>query len=94
MEREPERQEYEKEKSVVKEPPDDERDGKVIQASNRSGPKPLDAPTDAATGSAPLDDVEEQTPDLKKKLDKKPPAADDPIGGKEAPGDLQNLNSV
>ena len=46
---------------------------------------------DSAGGPLPNDDIEEPTLDPKK-IAQKP--VHDPIGGKDVPGELQNLNSV
>jgi hypothetical protein len=46
---------------------------------------------DSSGGPMPNNDIKEPTPDPKK-IAQKP--AEDPIGGEDAPNDLQNLNSV
>ena len=53
--------EKEKDRPAVREPPDDDKDGKHIQAATQSS-----APS---TGSAPLDDLKKASDDLKSRID-------------------------
>jgi hypothetical protein len=53
----------------VQEPPDDDKDGKHIQAESQSDTEPFDVPTIASFGSAPLGDIKEASLALKKRID-------------------------
>ena len=54
-------------KPSVQEPPDDDKDGKHIQAESQSDTEPSDVPAVASLGSAPLGDIEEASLELKKR---------------------------
>jgi hypothetical protein len=68
-----------RDKPAVREPPDDDQDGKQIQAEAQSDTEPFDAPTVASTGSAPLADVKEASLDLKKRIDAAKPHHNMPL---------------
>jgi hypothetical protein len=53
----------------VQEPPDDDKDGKHIQAESQSDTEPFDVSTITSLGSSPLGDIKEASLDLKKGID-------------------------